>query len=67
MAEETGWLIEMRGGQPKWAAVNSSCGWHWTMDASEAVRFSREKDANAVRSFHFLGAEDVFVSEHGWG
>lgn len=69
---EQGWLIEsFVGGSPVWFRL-SECNhsqWRLTTDASQAVRFSRQKDAEQM--LHFLRCNNVLdeswkVSGHEW-
>jgi hypothetical protein len=50
---EQGWLIEAFIGAPVWFRI-AECNrskWTWTVDASKAVRFSRQQDAEQMLAF----------------
>lgn len=72
MTKQCAWLIEVHhnGGNFRWLKhFTSAGGVDWTYDASEAVRFVRETDAEAVRPVVqvFCPAHwNVQVSEHMW-
>ena len=77
VASETGWLIECVGEQgPLWLADDHEAPrqFLWTADANEAIRFSRECDAESVMACNHIGhglrvngePMRVFVSEHCW-
>lgn len=64
-----GWLIEQRGLQPMWLKqIGRMCA--WTEYASEAIRFARPQDAQAVLDglhwLEVLGLQNTFVSCHEW-
>ena len=70
---ETGWLIEIPmklvGGSALWWTGKWNTGYltdPWTVDASLAVRFSREQDAQAVIS-GTLRLKEAIATEHIWG
>jgi hypothetical protein len=67
---ETGWLLEFPHGpgkrlrEPAWWCGAARC----TGDASAAIRFSREVDAqSAIRGSEYLTAIGAFATEHCWG
>jgi hypothetical protein len=64
-ADETGWLIELKGQTPQWAVILAAdYDEHWTTDASKALRFAREQDAQAY--IDHIGWTDAFPTEHMW-
>lgn len=68
MRSETGWLIEqVIGGRAVWWRARAECGRLWTVDANEAVRFSRKLDAERVimaRVDPFMSG--AFATDHMW-
>lgn len=78
---ERAWLVEWRahGYGPKWWGFNFTPSEHadWCSDANNAVRFSREEDAERVR-LHIIASADyhdrhrvaygrsITVTEHEW-
>ena len=62
-AEETGWLVELKGTQPTWLE-NVFGDDTWTADASKAIRFARKRDAEHVIAE--VGWTEAFASEHIW-
>ncbi len=73
MSSDTAWLIERHipGNPPEWAgddheAPRMVC---WVRDANDAIRFSREQDAESIMAILHLWKGTnvtVFVSEHAW-
>ena len=61
---EVGWLIEEPSpAPPRWWAGSR---YGWTTDASRAVRFCREQDAQrVVESMGWLNTE-VVITDHRW-
>jgi hypothetical protein len=77
MTEQTGWLIERRANhtnQPIWYSVLACTEWDWkqaidppmlwTTDASKALRFARQTDAEAF--IKFKGFQHALATEHMW-
>lgn len=64
-AEERGWLCERQdGGSPAWWTPLGDDGGEWVSDASKALRFAREVDAEAY--IEEAGWTDVIPTEHIW-
>jgi hypothetical protein len=62
---ERGWLIELKGSVPSWAAVNpKDYDEHWTTDSTKALRFARREDAQSY--IDHIGWTEAFPSEHIW-
>jgi len=69
---ETGWLIERsqedRGSSPPcWLTVSSSRNSVWTEDSSEALRFARKQDAEALIAHYAPTLGGAIATEHTWG
>jgi hypothetical protein len=63
MKTERGWLIELpEGGHATWYCPNRK--FIWTVNAGEAVRFVREKDAQAI--IDWFGLKPAIATEHVW-
>lgn len=66
MDAEYGWLIELPRSingihEARWWAPAVG----WTHDSTEAVRFCREEDAEAI--IEFFKFDDAVATEHSWG
>jgi hypothetical protein len=69
VADERGWLIEGRHslgvGANYWVA-GPRCS-RWTRDAGQALRFARQRDAEAFIEWYFFdGARGARAVEHMW-
>lgn len=64
IADETGWLIELRGNEPKWWSLDYNPEPDWIKDANRALRFARKDDADAY--INDIGWTEAFASEHIW-
>lgn len=64
LKDETAWLIELRGNEPKWWSLLQEPEPDWTRDASKALRFARKQDAEAY--INDIGWTEAFASEHMW-
>jgi hypothetical protein len=63
--DETAWLIELRGNRPSWWALSANeDGGEWSHKVDDALRFSREKDAQSY--IDDVGWTDAFACEHMW-
>jgi hypothetical protein len=66
---EAGWLIEGKSpgdSAPTWFCAGRG-GFNWTKDASAAVRFSRQEDAQRFADWCTITCwPDVTVTEHQW-
>lgn len=61
---ESGWLLERReDGKIIWLMLDLGM-WDWTEDSSKALRFAREKDADAMSD---IISDAEYVTEHQWG
>ena len=60
----TAWLIEAEG--PKWFSAGKN-SYHWTKDASEALRFARKEDAERFGEWCTISFfMDCKATEHMW-
>ena len=58
--EEMGWLVEQVVGN-KIIWLQYTIGFHWTTDARQALRFSRQEDAENIAA-----AFKAKAVQHGW-
>lgn len=62
---ESGWLIE-KDDPPVYTVLTADYDEHWTSDASKALRFARQEDAQAYSDHIGWTSPPVRVAEHIW-
>lgn len=64
-SDRTGWLIE-KDDPPVYAILSDDYDEHWTPDASLALRFARQEDAQAYSDHIGWTSPPVRTTEHMW-